>query len=57
MNSSIVHAAKHAGINILWYIAVCLIIVVAYVAYDTHLFTKQPSWWHARVAVGYDNPA
>lgn len=51
-----VHAAKHAGINILLYAAACVIIAVLYVAIDTHGFTKQPSWWQARQAVGYDSP-
>lgn len=44
---SAVHAAKHAGINVLLYTGICLAIAVGYVAYDTNGFTKPPSWWSA----------
>lgn len=50
------HAAKHAGINLGLYAIVCLILAVAYVAYDTNLFTKPPSWWQVRQAIGYASP-
>ncbi len=47
------HAAKHAGINLGIYAIVCVVLAVAYVAYDTNLFTKAPSWWQARQELGY----
>ncbi len=50
---SVVQAAKHSGINIVLYAAICVIIAISYVAWDTNLFTKSPSWWQARQAVGY----
>lgn len=53
---TITHAAKHAGINLGLYAIVCLVLAIAYVAYDTNLFSKPPSWWLARQSVGYDSP-
>lgn len=48
-------AARHTATNLGWYVVVCLVLAVIYVAWDTHLFTKQPSWWLVRQSVGYDD--
>jgi len=53
MNQSVAKAAKHTGINVLLYVAICAIIAVGYIAWDTDFFTKQPSWWQARQSLGY----
>ncbi len=44
---SAVHAAKHAGINVLLYLVICSGLAAGYIACDTNGFTKPPSWWSA----------
>lgn len=48
-------AAKHTAINLGWYVLVCAFLAVAYMAYDTHFFTKPLSWFTIRQTVGYDS--
>lgn len=55
-SAEVAHSAKHAGINFLLTVGICVIIAVVYIAIDTNGFSKPPSWWQARVTVGYDSP-
>ena len=46
-------AIRHAAANAGWLIAAGVIIIAAYVAYETSWFTKPLSWTMERQALGY----
>lgn len=46
---SISHGVKHASFNLLIYAGICVIAVVAYMAYATDGFTKPMPWFRLGV--------